>query len=263
MATELRFGSIFTGIGGFDLGFQDAGWECAWQVESNRLKQKLLKSKFKDVTLYDDVRNFDPSRVNAIVGGDPCPKHSRARSNGDSNHPDLSGYFLALAGRLRPRWLVRENVPAPTVKWFECALAHLGYGTCIVRLDASQVTGQSRVRTFVIGDNQVSKETLRTKFSDGSNGPWSYSSVLGTRQVTPALTAHRTRYDSRDCYIWHESTGLRILDSEERESLAGFPRGWTAGFSPATRARMLGESVVPALCEWIARKLSQPTGKGG
>lgn len=251
----MRFGSLFTGVGGFDLGFQNAGHECVWQVESNKLKRKLLRSKFKDVQLYDDVRTCNPPPVDAIIGGDPCPKHSRARSNGESNHPDLSGYFLALVGRLRPQRVVRENVPSPTVDWFECALAHLGYATCTVRLDASQVTGQSRVRMFVVGDNQIGRETLRRKFSDASNGPWSYSSVLGTRQVTPALTAHRTRYDSRDCYVWHESKGLRILDSEERESLAGFPRGWTAGFSPATRARMLGESVVPALCEWIARRL--------
>lgn len=256
---QLTFGSLFAGVGGFDVGFTRAGMRCAWQVEKNEQCRSLLKARFSDVELFPDVRTCNPRAVDVVCGGDPCPKHSRARSNGESNHPDLAGYFLALVGRLRPRWVVRENVPAPTVAHFDLCLAALGYGTVVIRLDASEATGQSRQRDFIVGCDSLPADTLaRTVFSDCLDGSGPYTTRLGTGPITPALTTHRTRYDSRDCYVWEPkpSSGfLRILESEEREALAGFPDGWTAGFSPATRARMCGNAVVPAVAEWIAQRI--------
>ena len=178
--------------------------------------------------------------------GDPCPKHSNARSNRASRHPDLSGYCLALVGRCRPQWVVRENVLAPTVAHFAACLEALGYGTVIIRMDAAPYTGQSRQRDFVVGCYQNSQQRVRGRFQNFADGPGSRTTRLSTKPVIPALTTHRTRYDSRDCYIWHpEKQKLRILDAEEREALAGFPRRWTDGLSEATRAKMYGNSVDP------------------
>src|SRR5690606_43815 len=100
---------------------------------------------------------------------------------------------------------------------------------------------------------------LRDLFSDFRDGTEPCQARLGTREVAPALTTHRTRYDSRDCYVWEPASGLRILDGDEREALAGFPKGWTAGFSEGARARMYGNAVVPqvvyplavAIREWL------------
>lgn len=86
--------------------------------------------------------------------------------------------------------------------------------------------------------------------------------ALARGPITPALTTHRTRYDSRDCYIWQPERGLRILDADEREGLAGFPSGWTTGFSQATRARMYGNAAIPQVAEWIGiRILSNASGR--
>lgn len=251
------FGSLFTGVGGFDVSFARNGFQLKWQVEKNEQCRELLRRHMPGVPLHQDVRSNDFAEVDIICGGDPCPKHSRARSNGDSNHPDLAGYFLAVVGRLRPRWVVRENVPSPAVAHFDAALAHLGYGTVVVRLDAAEVTGQSRQRDFVIGCHQETRQGVRRVFQDFTDGPGAYTTRLGTRPIAPALTTHRTRYDSRDCYIWEEGAGLRILDSGERETLAGLPREWTAGFSDATRARMCGNAVVPAVVDAIAERIAK------
>jgi len=151
--------------------------------------------------------------------------------------------------------LIRENVPSPTIDHFDAGLAALGYGTVIVRVDAAKITGQSRQRDFTVGCYQVSRQNTASIFSDCENGSGSYTTRLGTRQIAPALTTHRTRYDSRDCYIY-EGERLRILDSDERETLAGFPSGWTAGFSEATRARMCGNAVVPQVAEWIGKRIT-------
>lgn len=256
-------GSLCTGIGGIDLGFERAGHRIRWQSEINLNCRQLLSRIWKNVNLYGDMRSLvtgpPPEAVDIIIGGDPCPKHSRARSNGDSIHPDLCGYFLAVVGRLRPWWVVRENVPAPTVKHFAVALEHLGYGAIVVRIDGAAFTGQSRQRDFIVARRAATREQVRALFPDCANGPGPYTTRLGTRQLAPALTCHRTRYDSRDCYIWEKrSKQLRILDSQEREALAGFPPRWTAGFSEATRANMLGNAVIPEVAEWIARHLTSP-----
>lgn len=263
MKVGFTYGSLFSGVGGFDLGFDNEGGECLWQVEFGTRQTEVLQSRWPNAKRYTDIRNFQEwelAPVDAICGGDPCPKHSRARSNGASRSPDLAGYFLAVVGRLRPRWVVRENVPSPTVDHFDAALAHLGYGTVIVRMDAAEVTGQSRQRDFIIGCYQETRQSLLESLPNFTYGSGAYTTQLGTGQITPALTTHRTRYDSRDCYIY-ETGRLRILDGDEREALAGFPRGWTAGFSEAARATFYGNAVVPELAGLIAKLIIRHSNK--
>jgi site-specific DNA-cytosine methylase len=190
-----------------------------------------------------------------------CVKQMRdcgnSSSNGGSKHPDLAGYFLAVVGGLRPKWVVRENVPAPTVDHFDAALVALGYGTVVIRVDAAEITGQSRQRDIIVGRYQASRPSLRELFSDCEDGPGPYTTRLGKGEVVPALTTHRTRYDSRDCYIWEPGRGLRILDGDEREALAGLPAGWTSEFSEAARARICGNSAVPEWFRWIGERIRQ------
>ena len=256
----MTFGSLFAGIGGLDLGFERAGLKCLYQVEKNEQCIEVLKRWWPGVYRYPEVQGFDPDaelKPDLLAGGDPCPAHSHARSNGASKHPDLSGYFLSVVGPCRPRWVVRENVPAPTVFWFKAALEYLGYGAVTIRVESSPLTGQLRQRDYIVGRYQTPQERVRDLFPDAENGCGPYTTRLGTREIVPALTTHRTRYDSRDCYIWEPGNRatLRILDAEEREALAGFPTGWTAGFSEATRARMCGNSAPPQVAEWIGRHL--------
>lgn len=261
----LTVGSLFSGIGGIELGLEQTGFfRTIWGVEIDDFCNAVRKRHWPDVPQYGDIREFPPEaieRPDVICGGDPCPAHSRARSNGASKHPDLSGYFLSVVGRLRPQWVVRENVPAPTVAWVDAALAAMGYGTAIIRLDAAAYTGQSRVRDFIVGRYKTKRvELFRSMRSFITYGPGPGPSSLGTRQVTPALTCHRTRYDSRDCYIYR-SGQLRILDGDERCRLAGFPDGWAAGFSEATQARMFGNAVVPACARWIGERIAHHIGR--
>lgn len=253
----LTFGELFMGIGGFRVGFDRLGWECKWAVEINTQCRKLLRGHFPYDSIYSDIRDFlklEIPPVDVVCGGDPCPRHSRARSNGPSVHPDLSGYFLAVVGRQRPRWVVRENVPAPTFAWFDAAMAALGYRTAVIRLDAAEVTGQSRQRDFLVGVHQAAGVSIERVFSECESGPGNYTTRLGTRRIVPCLTTHRTRHDSRDCFIW-DSGRLRILEGDERCRLAGFPDGWAAGFSEATQARMYGNAAVPGCIQWLGERI--------
>lgn len=53
----LTFGSLFAGVGGFDLGFEKAGWECRWQVEWDARCRSVLALHWPDVARYGDVRD--------------------------------------------------------------------------------------------------------------------------------------------------------------------------------------------------------------
>lgn len=256
---------LFSGIGGFSLGLERAGMSTVAFCEKGTIQRQILNRHWPHVKVYDDVREtatiYEELRcVDVIAGGDPCPIRSRARSNGDSRHPDLSGYFLALVGWLRPRWVVRENVPAPDAKDFTTALEALGYRTIIVRADAAAFTGQSRQRDFIIGAGESAWHCFDSFTKNFEDGPGAYTTRLGTRQIIPALTTHRTRYDSRDCYIWEDGRGLRILDCEEREAFAGFPAGWLAGLSEAACATVCGNAVVPAVPEMFGRAIKAAEG---
>ena len=255
---RMKVGSLFSGIGGIDLGLERAGMKVVWQVEKDAYCNKILERYWPDVERYGPIESVDFNRatpVDILAGGDPCPIRSRARSNGESRHPDLSGYFPRAVANVVPKWVLRENVPAPDAKEFQLGLECLGYRTLNIEIDAASFTGQQRIRHFIIGCHKTGQlfEILR-------KGSWkivkgNYSPRLGTRPVTPALTCHRTRYDSRDCYIYDGQT--RILDGDERQALAGFPPGWLDGLSERRIAIMTGNSVVPQVAEWIGRRIME------
>ncbi|MGE4403770.1 MAG: DNA cytosine methyltransferase [Desulfobulbus sp.] len=260
MSTHFNVLDLFSGAGGFTLGIEKAGMNTIAFCEKNKVLRKQLNHHWPHVKVFHDVTETDAivrgvaGHVSAIVGGDPCPIRSRARSNGTSNHPDLSGYFLALVGRLRPRWVVRENVPAPDDCHFTASLELLGYRTVIVRTDAAAFTSQQRIRDFIIGAHKTAWPCLPGFIRQFDRAPGHSSKSLGSRQVVPCLTAKRNRYDSRDCYIW-EPSGLRIPDGDERTAFAGFPPGWFAGLSQAALARACGNAVVPAIVEKLAHAI--------
>jgi len=259
---RMKAGSLFTGIGGFDLALEMGGVEVIWQSEIERHCLELLKEKWPSVKRYRDIRKFlewDAEPVDIIVGGDPCPCRSRLRTNKKSLHPDLSGYFLAVVGRLRPKWMVRENVFASDVSYFTTALEAVGYGTIVIKTNAAGFTGQSRPRDFIVGCYQASRLRIAKLFLEyekyyGSGKAYINSQLR--KESVECLSTQRNSCGTSMCRIWEPTGGLRILDSEEREALAGFPAGWTSGFPDGIRTRMLGNSVVPIVAyECVLRRI--------
>ncbi len=83
----MRFGSLFSGVGGFDLGFERAGMECAWQVEFDKNCQNVLKKHWSETELFDDVRTVGKHSlkpVDVICGGIPLPGRFHCRKKGGS-----------------------------------------------------------------------------------------------------------------------------------------------------------------------------------
>jgi DNA (cytosine-5)-methyltransferase 1 len=110
----VKFGSLFSGIGGFDLGFERAGLECIWQIEKDKDCNRVLSNHWPNVQRFDDVttvREFEPADV--ICGGFPCQDLSVAgkRKGLAGERSGLWFEFLRIAESNLPRFVVIENVP--------------------------------------------------------------------------------------------------------------------------------------------------------
>lgn len=112
----MRVGSLFAGIGGFDLGFERAGFDVAWCVEWDKAAQAVLRRRFPNAQVYGDIRQVDPVQlapVDVICGGFPCQDLSVAGKRAGLAG-ERSGLFhdaMRIVRAVRPRVLILENVP--------------------------------------------------------------------------------------------------------------------------------------------------------
>lgn len=113
--TKPTLGSLFAGIGGFDLGFEAAGFTTAWQVEIDPVCRAVLADRFPHARQYEDVRTCLPAlaRTDVIVGGFPCQDVSAMGKRRGLAGARTGLFFDAMhiVQTLQPRWLVLENVP--------------------------------------------------------------------------------------------------------------------------------------------------------
>lgn len=113
----LTFGSLFAGVGGFDLGFERAGLICKWQVEIDDYANRVLAKHWPHVRRWPDVRTWpqaDTPAVEVIAAGFPCQDISYA-GKGAGLEGERSGLFfevIRVVRELRPRCVVLENVAA-------------------------------------------------------------------------------------------------------------------------------------------------------
>lgn len=107
--------SLFSGIGGFDLAAEWAGWGNAFNCEIDPFCRQVLKYHFPDAIQYDDVKTTDftvwRGRVDVLSGGFPCQPFSTAgKRKGTSDDRYLWPEMLRAIHEIRPRWVVGENV---------------------------------------------------------------------------------------------------------------------------------------------------------
>ena len=154
--------SLFSGIGGFDLGFERAGMEVVGVCEIDKHAQKILQRHFPNATLHTDVRkvSYAPGTIDLVCGGFPCQDLSLAgkRRGLAGERSGLWFEFQRIIDECRPKWVVIENVPGllssnngadfwVIIQWLE----RFGYGVGWRVLD-SQYFGlaQRRKRVFVV-----------------------------------------------------------------------------------------------------------------
>ena len=112
----LRVGSLFSGIGGMELGLEKSGMQIIWQVEQDANCQNVLKKHWSNTNLYSDVKevgNGNLKAVDLICGGFPCQDVSTAgkRAGLEGKRSGLWFEFKRIIDEMSPEWIVIENVP--------------------------------------------------------------------------------------------------------------------------------------------------------
>lgn len=224
----MRVGSLFSGIGGLDLGLERAGMEVAWQSEIDPYACRVLAKHWPDVPNLGDITTIewkDVPRVDLICGGFPCQDISIAGSGAglEGEHSGLWAEVAKAVGVLQPRFLLVENSPALPVRGLGdllADLARLGYDAEWDCLPAAAFSARHlRARTWLVaypfGERDgVEAEALFTRWTRPVDGHW-----------------------------WPAEPDVgRVAD--------GIPHR-------VDRLRALGNSVVPQVAEHIGRRLME------
>jgi len=111
----MTHGSLFSGIGGFDLAAEWVGWENLFHCEWNQLGQKVLKYYWPNAESFTDITktNFSKyeNKIDILTGGFPCQPYSTAgKRRGKEDERHLWPEMLRAIREIRPRWIVGENV---------------------------------------------------------------------------------------------------------------------------------------------------------
>src|SRR3972149_6859983 len=160
----MKVGSLFSGVGGFDLAFERVGMETVWQVEIDGNCNDVLGSHWPEVRRYHDITGIDGRELEAadlICGGFPCQDLSVAgrRAGLAGERSGLWFEFHRILAEHRPAWAVVENVPGllssnggRDFAVILRGLVELGYGPAWRILDAQHFgVPQRRRRLFIVG----------------------------------------------------------------------------------------------------------------
>ena len=162
----MRFLSVCSGIEAASVAWEKLGWKAVGFSEIEPFPCELLKQRFPNVPNYGDLTNYEQwplaaGDVDILIGGPPCQAFSVAGLREGMADPrgNLSLVYFGLVQRLRPKWIVYENVPGllssrsgSDFSSLLTALAECGYGFAYRVLDASHFgLAQRRKRVFLVG----------------------------------------------------------------------------------------------------------------
>jgi DNA (cytosine-5)-methyltransferase 1 len=111
----MTHGSLFSGIGGFDLAAEWMGWENVFHCEWNKFGQKVLKYYWPNAISYENICTTDftvhRGQIDILTGGFPCQPYSTAGKRlGKADERHLFPEMLRCIKEIKPRWIIGENV---------------------------------------------------------------------------------------------------------------------------------------------------------
>lgn len=262
-----RMASFFSGIGGFDLGFERAGYHVTMQCEIDAFGRKILQRHWPEAELKGSIKELSHGDIpvsDVWTGGFPCQDVSLARMGArDGLKGAQSGLFFDFArllGEALPRVVVIENVPGLLSSHggrdFGAviqALASLGYSVGWRVLNSKHFgVPQSRDRVYIVGCHRDATGPSEILFEpERGGGHLAPGRPNGKTSVSPfkkelgdtegegpvfqelayclyATSARHTGTDWSRTYITYPKLGkVRRLTAGECEGIQGFPTGWT------------------------------------
>jgi DNA (cytosine-5)-methyltransferase 1 len=265
----MTIGSLFSGIGGLELGLERAGLgPVAWQVEIDPFCRAVLAKHWPGVTKHEDVRsvgahNLEP--VDILCGGFPCQDVSAAgrRRGLAGERSGLWFEYRRIVDELRPSVVVVENVASGQRLWLPTVkeqLAELGYGARAFSLSAADVGAPHlRRRVFVVA---YANGIEQHEQSGGRGWARGEGAVVaeGDGNERPVADAVLSGLEERG-----EQPAREERQAVERGGLSDDP--WAAEPNVGRvahgvprrvdRLRALGNAVVPQCAEAIGRMIAE------
>lgn len=178
----MKHGSLFSGIGGFELAAQWMGWENIFHSEINPFGSKILDYYWPNSENIGDVKNADftkyAGQIDIITGGFPCQPYSTAGKRfGKEDERHLWPYMLKAIREIKPRWVIGENVRG-LISWNE--------GMVFDEVHTDLETEGYEVQAFVLPASGVNAPHRRervwfvahTNFSRSEKSKLQYSDIL-------------------------------------------------------------------------------------
>ena len=275
----MRSGSLFSGIGGMDLAFEQAGFTVAWQVEIDRAANKILAKHWPGVTRYGDIQDVAPEElapVDVIVFGSPCTDLSVAGKRAGLKG-EQSGLFYEAIRIIRgvgPSLALWENVPGAFSsnggRDFGAILTAFrasGVHECAWRVLDAQYFGvaQRRRRVFLVADFRGDRATqiLFERASVSGDSPPRRS----PGQVAPSLLAGGAGANrpagigsESDCLVGDTAVAFDVRNLREGEAVSGTLQAKSTG---GTSLNFINPVCIPTLAHTLtARMDSSEDGSG-
>ena len=289
---RLQVASFFSGIGGFDLGFEMAGMTVAMQCEVDTFCRKVLKKHWPDVPLYGDITEIKADQIpyaDIYIAGFPCQDLSLAnqgkRKGLEGKRSGLFHEFMQLVEERQPRWIVLENVPgllnSHSGRDFADVLNTLdrsGYGVSWRVFDSKFFgTPQRRRRVFLVG----SLGAIRSAQVLLDDRPFAVPIRPSQRQEQTTSTRSRKSNQESNLYsIQHASVGRKHTAGPQSKGFRNDGETWTldsrgssdvvcktddsfgvretsglSGGLDSRRFRVLGNAVTVHVAKYIAERI--------
>ena len=275
----LTVGSLFSGIGGLDLGLERAGMKVIWQSEIDPYASQVLKKHWSEVPNHGNIKNIDwatVERPTVICGGYPCQPFSQAgHRKGEKDSRHLFPWVFEAISTLRPDYCILENVRGHLSLGAASVignLASIGYRSEWRVISAASVGAHHRRDRIVIvsypdsGNTPDGRECAPIQGKSGSWADDSRRSNTNTREICVGCSRQNTREISHPyCERCMDIKSEIFTDKRRLETLSDFTSscGWAvepgirrvADGIPnrVDRLKCLGNAVVPQVAEVVGR----------
>ena len=256
--------SLFSGIGGFDLAAEWAGWENAFNCEIDPFCRQVLKYHFPNAVQYEDIKTTDftvwRGKIDVLTGGFPCQPFSTAgKRKGTADNRYLWPEMLRAIREIRPRWVVGENVRG-IISWnrgmvFEQVHADLEaerYEVQAYVLPACGVDApHQRYRTWIIAHSaDAGYESVQEREDD----------IRPDRYVTDSTSKGFQRTMSSDSIMYSKLFSNFPTQSPVCSRDDGFPSPMDGIAFPKWRAESIkayGNAIVPQIAYRIFNTINK------